>query len=154
MLWELRAAFRAGDVCLETSRRYANPDSYLISPSRWPRCERRSARSRRRRKTGQHGSGSARRSWESCCADSTTCCRTIPARESKKRFILPILPKFACAVSFFALRFRPHGPLLALRLRLLPPVPMTSFHVISSDPCRAHEGRCLQRLGAASSPPP
>ena len=29
-------------------------------------------------------------------------------------------------------------PLLALRLRLPPPVPMISFHIISSDPCRAH----------------
>lgn len=36
LLWELRAALRAGDVWLETSRRYANPESYLISPSRWP----------------------------------------------------------------------------------------------------------------------
>ena len=41
---------------------------------------------------------------------------------------------------------RPRGLLLALRLRLPPPVPMTSFHVISSDPCRAHEGSCLQLL--------
>ena len=36
VLWDLRAALRAGDVWLETSRRYANPESYLISPSRWP----------------------------------------------------------------------------------------------------------------------
>ena len=36
VLWELRAALRAGDVWLDTSRRYANPESYLISPSRWP----------------------------------------------------------------------------------------------------------------------
>jgi hypothetical protein len=40
VLWELRAAFRAGDVWLETSRRYANPESYLISPSRWPAMRR------------------------------------------------------------------------------------------------------------------
>jgi hypothetical protein len=32
----LRAALRGGDVWLEASRRYANPESYLISPSRWP----------------------------------------------------------------------------------------------------------------------
>ena len=35
-LWELRAALRAGDVWLETSRRYANPESYLIPPASWP----------------------------------------------------------------------------------------------------------------------
>ena len=35
-LWELRAALRAGDVWLEASRRFANPESYLISPVRWP----------------------------------------------------------------------------------------------------------------------
>jgi hypothetical protein len=35
-LWELRAALRAGDVWLETSRRYANPESYLIPPVSWP----------------------------------------------------------------------------------------------------------------------
>jgi uncharacterized protein DUF4158 len=32
-LWELRAALRAGDLWLETSRRYANPESYLIPPA-------------------------------------------------------------------------------------------------------------------------
>jgi len=36
---------------------------------------------------------------------------------------------------------RSHDPLLALRLRLPPPVPMISFHIISSDPCRAHWGK-------------
>jgi hypothetical protein len=36
VLWELRAALRAGDVWLETSRRYANPESYLIPPASWP----------------------------------------------------------------------------------------------------------------------
>ena len=36
VLWELRAALRAGDAWLEGSRRYANPESYLIPPVRWP----------------------------------------------------------------------------------------------------------------------
>jgi TnpA family transposase len=36
VLWELRAALRAGDVWLEGSRRYANPESYLIPPTDWP----------------------------------------------------------------------------------------------------------------------
>ena len=43
-LWELRAALRAGDVWLETSRRYANPESYLIPPASWPACARKSVR--------------------------------------------------------------------------------------------------------------
>jgi len=34
-LWELRAALRSGDVWLERSRRYANPESYLIPPVQW-----------------------------------------------------------------------------------------------------------------------
>jgi len=29
-LWELRGALRAGDVWVASSRRYANPDTYLI----------------------------------------------------------------------------------------------------------------------------
>ena len=37
VLWELRAALRAGDVWLETSRRYADPETYLIPRERWPR---------------------------------------------------------------------------------------------------------------------
>jgi TnpA family transposase len=32
---ELRAALRAGDVWLEGSRRYTNPETYLIPPERW-----------------------------------------------------------------------------------------------------------------------
>ena len=32
----MRAALRAGDAWLEGSRRYANPESYLIPPARWP----------------------------------------------------------------------------------------------------------------------
>ncbi|MEE9147851.1 MAG: Tn3 family transposase, partial [Candidatus Tectomicrobia bacterium] len=36
VLWELRAALRAGDVWLQGSRRYANPESYLIPQDRWP----------------------------------------------------------------------------------------------------------------------
>jgi TnpA family transposase len=35
-LWELRAALRAGDVWLRESRRYADPESYLIPRARWP----------------------------------------------------------------------------------------------------------------------
>lgn len=34
-LWELRAALRSGDVWLDRSRRYANPESYLIPPAQW-----------------------------------------------------------------------------------------------------------------------
>lgn len=36
LLSELRAALRAGDVWVLGSRRYANPESYLIPPERWP----------------------------------------------------------------------------------------------------------------------
>ena len=36
LLWELRAALRAGDIWLAHSRRYANPKSYLIPQDRWP----------------------------------------------------------------------------------------------------------------------
>jgi TnpA family transposase len=35
-LWELRGALRAGNLWIEGSRRYANPESYLIPPERWP----------------------------------------------------------------------------------------------------------------------
>jgi Tn3 transposase DDE domain/Domain of unknown function (DUF4158) len=35
-LWELRGALRAGDVWVVSSRRYANPDTYLIPKDRWP----------------------------------------------------------------------------------------------------------------------
>jgi TnpA family transposase len=35
ILWELRAALRAGDVWLESSRRYADPESYLIPMDHW-----------------------------------------------------------------------------------------------------------------------
>ena len=36
VLWELRGAFCAGNVWLRSSRRYANPESYLIARQRWP----------------------------------------------------------------------------------------------------------------------
>ena len=36
LLWELRNALRAGNIWLENSRQYANPDSYLIPPTEWP----------------------------------------------------------------------------------------------------------------------
>jgi TnpA family transposase len=35
VLWELRSALRAGNIWLEGSRRYANPESYLIPPKQW-----------------------------------------------------------------------------------------------------------------------
>jgi hypothetical protein len=35
-LWELRGALRAGDVWVASSRRYANPETYLIPKDRWP----------------------------------------------------------------------------------------------------------------------
>lgn len=35
-LWKLRDALRSGDLWLESSRRYANPESYLIPQDRWP----------------------------------------------------------------------------------------------------------------------
>ncbi len=36
VLMELRGALRAGNAWLESSRRYANPETYLIAPGRWP----------------------------------------------------------------------------------------------------------------------
>lgn len=36
VLWALRIALRAGDVWLAGSRRYADPESYLIPKERWP----------------------------------------------------------------------------------------------------------------------
>ncbi len=36
VLWELRGSLRSGDVWLDGSRRYADPETYLISPERWP----------------------------------------------------------------------------------------------------------------------
>jgi len=36
VLWELRGALRAGDVWLEGSRRYADPQTYLIPREGWP----------------------------------------------------------------------------------------------------------------------
>ena len=35
LLYELRNALRSGDIWLETSRRYANPETYLILKDRW-----------------------------------------------------------------------------------------------------------------------
>jgi hypothetical protein len=35
-LWELRGALRAGNVWVPSSRRYANPDTYLIPKASWP----------------------------------------------------------------------------------------------------------------------
>ena len=36
-LWSLRSALRAGNVWVAHSRRYANPETYLIPPAEWPR---------------------------------------------------------------------------------------------------------------------
>jgi TnpA family transposase len=35
LLWQIREAVRAGNLWIEGSRRYANPESYLIAPARW-----------------------------------------------------------------------------------------------------------------------
>ena len=35
LLWQLRNAFRAGDIWVENSRKYADPESYLIPKERW-----------------------------------------------------------------------------------------------------------------------
>ena len=35
-LWELRGALRAGNVWVPSSRRYANPETYLIPKASWP----------------------------------------------------------------------------------------------------------------------
>jgi hypothetical protein len=34
-LWELRSALRASNIWVENSRRYANPETYLISKDKW-----------------------------------------------------------------------------------------------------------------------
>lgn len=36
VLWELRNAFRAGNIWVDLSRRYANPKTYLIPSEKWP----------------------------------------------------------------------------------------------------------------------
>lgn len=36
LLWQMREALRAGNLWIEGSRRYANPESYLIPTGRWP----------------------------------------------------------------------------------------------------------------------
>lgn len=36
-LWPLRGALRAGNIWVAHSRRYANPDTYLMPPTDWPR---------------------------------------------------------------------------------------------------------------------
>lgn len=38
LLWRLRDSLRSGDVWVAGSRRYANPDTYLLKPSRWVSC--------------------------------------------------------------------------------------------------------------------
>ena len=37
VLWTLRNRLRSGDVWVHDSRRYANPETYLISPQDWPK---------------------------------------------------------------------------------------------------------------------
>src|SRR5712692_7429364 len=51
-LWHLRSALRSGRVWVEHSRRYADPDTYLIPPSEWP-----SRRLEVIRQTGTPGDG-------------------------------------------------------------------------------------------------
>src|SRR5215813_9382177 len=36
-LWSLRSALRAGNIWVGHSRRYTNPETYLIAPAEWPR---------------------------------------------------------------------------------------------------------------------
>lgn len=36
VLWELRGALRAGNIWIEGSRRYANPETYLLPEEQWP----------------------------------------------------------------------------------------------------------------------
>ena len=36
LLWQLRGAFRSGDVWVEGARRYANPQGFLVPKERWP----------------------------------------------------------------------------------------------------------------------
>ena len=52
MLWHLRSALRSGSVWVEHSRRYADPDTYLIPPAEWP-----SRRLEVIRQTGTPGEG-------------------------------------------------------------------------------------------------
>ncbi len=51
-LWHLRSALRSGSIWVENSRRYADPDTYLISPSEWP-----NRRPEVSRQTGTPGDG-------------------------------------------------------------------------------------------------
>jgi TnpA family transposase len=51
-LWHLRSALRSGRVWVEHSRRYADPDTYLIPPAEWP-----SRRLEVIRQTGTPGEG-------------------------------------------------------------------------------------------------
>jgi TnpA family transposase len=51
-LWHLRSALRSGSVWVEHSRRYADPDTYLIPPAEWP-----SRRLEVVRQTGTPGEG-------------------------------------------------------------------------------------------------
>jgi hypothetical protein len=67
VLWELRNALRAGNVWLESSRRYANPETYLIPTNRWPALRPKSVSSCSCPQTVRHASRNAstsfRRSW-------------------------------------------------------------------------------------------
>ncbi|HKX33419.1 MAG TPA: Tn3 family transposase, partial [Blastocatellia bacterium] len=36
LLWQMREALRSGNLWIEGSRRYTNPESYLVPPTRWP----------------------------------------------------------------------------------------------------------------------
>ena len=51
-LWHLRSALRSGSIWVEHSRRYADPDTYLLPPAEWP-----SRRLEVIRQTGTPGEG-------------------------------------------------------------------------------------------------
>jgi hypothetical protein len=67
-LWSLRSARRAGNIWVAHSRRYANPETYLIPPAEWP-CRRPEVI----RQTGTPSDGATRRAdraveWERAMA--------------------------------------------------------------------------------------
>jgi hypothetical protein len=65
-LWHLRSALRAGNVWVAHSRRYANPDTYLIAPAEWPRW-----RPEVSKQTGTPSDGGARLAEREAELDST-----------------------------------------------------------------------------------
>jgi TnpA family transposase len=65
-LWHLRSALRAGNIWVAHSRRYANPDTYLIPPAEWPRW-----RPEVIKQTGTPSDGAARLTERDAELDST-----------------------------------------------------------------------------------